>query len=134
MLIYYAIPIQLHTWSKFHIWCIMKSAISHICIRYNIIVIFLLHWVHKLDCKYDMSLALMPSCTDIWSTKIINQIFVLIISLCFHICVKHCPYFHVVLLALTCFTIGNHVNKDTLFVCSAIQVFITLQHCSLCKL
>ena len=45
-----------------------RCDISHICRRYNILSLSLLHWVHTLHTWY-MSLVLVHSCADIWSTQ-----------------------------------------------------------------
>ena len=79
----------------------------------------------------DMLLVLLHSCADSWSTKTSNLILCLDISQMFHISVKHWLYIYLYLLAITCdIIIDYHVNTDTPFVCSSIQVFIPLQYCS----
>ena len=62
-----------------------------------------------------MSLVLVHSCANIWSTKISNQLFFLDISLISHVPVKHWLYAHLDLRTLTCVIIDYLVNTYTPF-------------------
>ena len=73
-----------------------------------------------------MSFVLVHLCADIWSTTISNNILFLEIPLIFHVSVKHRLCVHFSLLALTCFIIDYHVNKNTPF-----QIFRCVSHPSI---
>ena len=80
-----------------------------------------------------MPLALVNSCADIWNSKNMKWFFVQNISLMFHVSVNLWLCVQLGLLTPTCVITDYYVNKDTpvlLFMCSAIQVYITLQYCN----
>ena len=67
-----------------------------------------------------MSLVFVHSCVDIWSRKLDTQIFILGISLIFHVSVKHLLSIYRGLNTLKYLLLDNMLTKITHFYCSGV--------------
>ena len=69
------------------LWPINRSEILHICRRYNILALCLVHWVHILYIHHGT--CSIHSRDDIWRTKINNKIYFLNLLLIFKVSLKY---------------------------------------------